>query len=366
MQDIWRWALCDQLQMTPAEVQASSCVLVAPLSLCRRSLHELASVACRLGFHSLVIHTEPHAVACACGVTTACVVSVGAQVCHIACVDEGALLPAPHVVLPIGMDDLAAGLPALARRGGGAWPDGEVPPHALATLLAAACHLPSAALPVRLDGEPEHTVPVATGQATGTSRVALGTASLLAPMALFTPALLARRARAAVSARRLPLPPCAHDTLDEAFWAESVGAAAPSVHGPTVLVGQPAWGLHDAIAECISLAASQRPELRVRLCACVLLAGGGAALSGVAEALAERLTARLDAQGSRETAVQVFSVRPHPRWAAWRGGALLAAMDTSRDAWLRQEAWRDGVLAGKPGRYDASATPISRLATYVL
>jgi hypothetical protein len=351
--------------MAPAEVQASSLVLVAPLGLCRRSLHELASVAlCRLGFHSLVIHTEPHAAACACGVATACMVSIGAQVCHIACVDEGALLPAPHVVLPIGMDDLAAALPALARRGGGAWPDAEVPPHALATLLGAACHLPSAALPTRPDGESQHTVPVAAGQATGTSRVALGTASLLAPMALLTPALLARRA--AVDARRLPLPPSAQDTLDEAFWAESVGAAAPAVPGPTALVGQPTWGLHDAIAECISLAASQRPELRMRLCACVLLAGGGAALSGVAEALAERLTARMDAQGSGETAVQVFSVRSHPGWAAWRGGALLAAMDTSRDAWLRKEAWGDGVLAGKPGRYDASATPISRLATYVL
>ena len=364
-QDIWRWTLNDQLQMTPAEVLASSCVLVAPLSLCRRSMHELATLAlCRLGFHSLVIHTEPHAMACACGVTTACVVSIGAQACHIACVDEGTLLPAPHVVLPIGMDDVVAGLPALARRGGGVWPDAEVPQHGLATLLAAACHLPSASAPGRPDAEPEHVVPVATGQATGTSRVALGSASLLAPSALVTPALRVRRP----AVHRLPLPPNAHDTLDEAFWAASVGAAAPAVPGPTAMVGQPTWGLDDAIAECISLAAAQRPELRIRLCACVLLAGGGAALSGLAEALTERLTARLNAQAqeSGETAVNVFAVRPHPQLAAWRGGALLAALDTSRDAWPRREAWKDGVFAGKPGRYDAAVTPISRLATYVL
>ena len=333
---------------------------------------------CRLGFHSLVIHTEPHAVACVCGILTGCVVNVGAHTCTVTCLEDGAALTSQQAVLPMGVDDIASALHLLVRRGGGAWPDAEVPAHALAALVASQCHAPSAAVPMRQDStasDAATVVPVIAGNdgTTAVSRVRLGTAGAVAPLGLFMHTILCHRAALEARAKQSTLPADPQDTLDEVFWAESVGAVstAPPQQNARISWLSADVGLHEAVDRCILAASASRPELRARLAAYMVVAGGGAELSGLPEALQSKLSSLWQAQQADQMApevmpdVHVIRARPHPRWAAWRGGALLAALDTSRDAWSRREAWRDGVLTAKAGRYDASVTPMSRLATYV-
>ena len=114
----------------------------------------------------------------------------------------------------------------------------------------------------------------------------------------------------------------------------------------------------DAALAASAVAACPKDEARSRLLSCVLLAGGGSSLPGLARALAARTEARLG-DGTR---VSVTAVGPS---AAWRGGALMAAAEAAREAWARAAAVTEGVEVGKPGRYDAASTLVAKLNAYL-
>lgn len=350
---MWRWAVFQALGCSRETVRQSGCVLVYPSTLEARELKELAVVLLqRLGFASLVLHAEATAVCCACATPLACVVSLGAHCTSVACVEDGCEVPATRLQLPTGARDLARALPRLAQRQPGhpAWPGGTPPgPRALERLLHGHTAAPSAQQP--LAAMPVHPM--------------LGSACYLTPLAHFAPRLLGLRCSVRARAARCPLPPDPEDTLDEAYLAEVAGAAARPQQARAE--AEDSLGLDEAVLHSILQLASARLDVRQRLLASVLLVGGGARQRGLAEALSERLLQRLPAPAEQEppAAALATAARPEPRFAAWRGGALLAAVDGARDGWVRREALTQGVLVGQPGRYDATATVLSQLTTYV-
>ena len=125
-----------------------------------------------------------------------------------------------------------------------------------------------------------------------------------------------------------------------------------------------AIGLDTAVMASVAAASAGRPEVRARLLASILLAGGAAATAGLADALRERLSARLPAADRATTPVAAVVALPDPRLCVWRGGALLGAADAAREGWVRREAMEEGVAVGRPGRYDVAASLLAQLQTF--
>jgi actin-related protein 8 len=64
----------------------------------------LSIVLCDLGFSTAVIHQEALAAAFGNGLSTSCVVNIGAQVTQVVCVEDGVALPHTALALPYGGD----------------------------------------------------------------------------------------------------------------------------------------------------------------------------------------------------------------------------------------------------------------------
>lgn len=64
----------------------------------------------------MAIHQESYAAIFAAGMSTACVVDIGATSTSVACVDEGLLLPDTRIKLDYGGDDITAALATILQK----------------------------------------------------------------------------------------------------------------------------------------------------------------------------------------------------------------------------------------------------------
>ena len=358
-EDVLCWALSSRLSLSRNDCSDLSAVLVVPPTLNSREVRELAAVLCgRLRCRSLIVHSEVTAVAFSLSCPLAAVVLVGAHTCCVACVEDGAEVPTTAIVLPTGIEDVADALPWLARRATGA-DLSALSRRDCVSLVEAHCRCADTG-----GGEepspPDAPVTVLIPTQRGATQVTLwmGNADRLAPHGLFAPRLLGSR-RAAVAARASrSLPPSdAAAAHEETFLTES--GAVQVAPAPEAMPDGAADGLGlDAALAASAIAACPKDDARSRLLSCVLLAGGGSSLPGLARALAARTEARL----SDGTRVSVTAVGLS---AAWRGGALMAAAEATREAWARAAAVTEGVEVGKPGRYDAATTLVAKLNAYL-
>ncbi|PKA66428.1 Actin-related protein 9 [Apostasia shenzhenica] len=106
--DIWDWILTDMLHILPKERDLCSAVLVLPETFDNREIKEMLSIVLRdLRLSSAVIHQEGLAAAFGNGLSTACVVNIGAQVTSVICIEDGVALPSTVITLPYGGEDIS-------------------------------------------------------------------------------------------------------------------------------------------------------------------------------------------------------------------------------------------------------------------
>eukprot|EP00879_Flechtneria_rotunda_P025865 GHRR01027519.1.p1 GENE.GHRR01027519.1~~GHRR01027519.1.p1 ORF type:complete len:299 (+),score=85.06 GHRR01027519.1:229-1125(+) len=113
-----------------------------------------------------------------------------------------------------------------------------------------------------------------------------------------------------------------------------------------------AIALDEAVFRSITAAAVGRPDVFDRLSAGLLLIGPGAGIRGLGSMLERRLGVKF-AQAGRHQLVSVLEPKAYPAHIAWKGGALLAALDSGRENWLPKEQWVQGGMAfpsGNPGK----------------
>ncbi|KAF3793622.1 Actin-related protein 9 [Nymphaea thermarum] len=105
---IWDWVLNEKLQIFSASRSLYSAILVVPETFDSREIKEMLTIVLRdLKFGSAVIHQEGLAAAFGNGLSTACIVSLGAQVTSIICIEDGVALPTSCVTLPFGGEDIS-------------------------------------------------------------------------------------------------------------------------------------------------------------------------------------------------------------------------------------------------------------------
>ncbi|URD72445.1 Actin-related protein [Musa troglodytarum] len=96
--DIWNWILTEKLHLPSGERNLYSAILVLPETFDNREIKEMLSVVLRdLKFSLAVVHQEGLAATFGNGLSTACVVNIGAQ--------DGVALPSTVLTLPYGGEE---------------------------------------------------------------------------------------------------------------------------------------------------------------------------------------------------------------------------------------------------------------------
>ncbi|KAG8756654.1 actin-like protein arp8 [Ceratobasidium sp. 428] len=107
IETIWTEALRQELKITRQQYKDLSVILVIPDYYDRFYVRELVNVLLvQMGFAQVCIQQESLCAAFGAGLSTACVVDIGAAKTSIACVDEGQVVPDTRITLDFGGDDI--------------------------------------------------------------------------------------------------------------------------------------------------------------------------------------------------------------------------------------------------------------------
>ncbi|CAH1429841.1 unnamed protein product [Lactuca virosa] len=328
---IWDWILIEKLHIPHSERNMYCALIVVPETFDNREIKEILSIVLRdLRFSSAVVHQEGLAAVFGNGLSTACVVNIGAQVTSVICVEDGVALPHTQITLRFGGEDVSRCL-LWTQRHHQTWPpvrtDALTKPIDLLMLnrlKESYCQI--------YEGEVEAVGVVHSyedGLPPGSHKTRL-TALNVAPMGLFYPTLLVPDV--------YPPPPRSwfkdYEDMLEDTWHISDGSYP------------------EAISK--SILSTGRIDLQRKLFCSMQLIGGVALTTGLISAVEERVLHAIPSNEAIDT-VEVLQSRTNPSFVAWRGGAILGVIDFVRDAWIHREDWiQNGIHIGGVRKYKDS------------
>lgn len=110
-------SLRTELDIRPINFKEYSVVLIVPDHGQRVYVQELTNILLRvMGFKDIAIHQESHCAIFSAGMSSACVVDIGAQETSVACVEDGMVNADSRISLSYGGDDVTVALAALLQR----------------------------------------------------------------------------------------------------------------------------------------------------------------------------------------------------------------------------------------------------------
>ncbi|KAK1289757.1 Actin-related protein 9 [Acorus calamus] len=364
---IWDWILIEKLHILPAARNAFSVLLVLPETFDNREIKEMLSIVLQeLRFSSAVIHQESLAAAFGNGLSTACVVHMGAQVTSVICIEDGVALPATSVTLPFGGEDISRSLLWIQQHHQ-TWPSMHTHLLNKPIDLLMLNKLKESYCQIR-DGEINAVAVVHSyeeGIGVGSHKTRLYALNV-PPMGLFYPMLLIPE--------EYPPPPRSwfhdHEDMLEDTWHLEFPRKVDNTDGlflggngglsawenysvfPTRLKEEYNLGLADAITK--SILSTGRIDLQRKLFTSIQLAGGVALTSGLVAAVEERVLHAIPSNEAIDI-VEVLQSRSDSTYVAWKGGAILGVLDFGRDAWILREDWiRNGIHIGSGRKYKDS------------
>ncbi|KDN40929.1 hypothetical protein RSAG8_07797, partial [Rhizoctonia solani AG-8 WAC10335] len=107
IETIWSTVLFEELKISRSGYKELNVILVIPDHFDRFYVRELVNVLLvQMGFSQLCIQQESLCAAFGAGLSTACIVDIGAAKTSIACVEEGQVVPDTRITLDMGGDDI--------------------------------------------------------------------------------------------------------------------------------------------------------------------------------------------------------------------------------------------------------------------
>lgn len=364
---IWEWILVEKLHIPLSERIMYSAILVVPETFDNREIKEMLSIVLRdLRFSSAVVHQEGLAAVFGNGLSTACVVNIGAQVASVTCVEDGVALPTTEKTLPFGGEDISRCL-LWTQRHHQTWPQirtdvlsKPIDLLMLNRLKESYCEIKEGELDaVAIVHSYEDNMPA------GSHKTRLAALNV-PPVGLFYPTLLVPDVYPPPSRSWF------HDYEDmlEDTWQMDFPRRPEMPDGlfPGINVGLPMWdnypvfptkpkkeekvGLAEAITS--SILSTGRIELQRKLFCSIQLIGGVALTTGLVPALEDRVLHAIPPNEAIDT-VEVLQSRTNPTFVSWKGGAILGILDFGRDAWIHREDWiRNGIHIGSGRKYKDS------------
>ncbi|CAL1411140.1 unnamed protein product [Linum trigynum] len=374
----WDWILTEKLDVPRSHRNMYSVVLVLSETFDTREMKEMLSVVLRdLHFSSAVVHQEGLAAVFGNGLSTACVVNMGAQTTTVICIEDGAALPNTEKTLQFGGEDISRCL-LWTQRHHQTWPPIRTDLLTRPMDLLMLNKLKENYCEIK-EGELDAVSIVHSyeeGQPPGSHKTRL-TALSVPPMGLFYPALLVPDV--------YPPPPRSwfndyDDMLEETYHIE-YPRRPDLVEGmyPGMNVGLSMWdnypifsskpkkeekvGLAEAITS--SILSSGRIELQRKLFCSIQLIGGVALTAGLIPAVEERVLHAIPPNEAIDT-VEVLQSRTRTTDVPWKGGAILGILDFGRDAWIHREDWvRSGIHINSNRKYRDSYYLQAQAMSYI-
>ncbi|TYH55830.1 hypothetical protein ES332_D09G263400v1 [Gossypium tomentosum] len=361
---LWDWILLEKLHIPHQERSLYSAILVVPETFDNREIKEILSILLRdLRFSSAVVHQEGLAAVFGNGLSTVCVVNLGAQVSSVICIEDGVALPNTEKTLPFGGEDISRCL-LWTQRHHQTWPQirtdiltKPIDLLMLNRLKESYCEIKEGELDaIAVVHSYEDAMPA------GSHKTRL-TALNVPPMGLFYPTLLIPDL--------YPPPPRSwfhdyEDMLEETWHIEFPRRSdMPDGLYPGSNVGLQMWdnypfvsmkpkkeekvGLAEAITSSIL-----STDLQRKLFCSIQLIGGVALTGGLIPAVEERVLQTIPSNEAIHT-VEVLQSRTNPTFVSWKGGAILGVLDFGWDAWVHREDWiRNGIHIGSGRKYKDS------------
>ncbi|XP_039821771.1 actin-related protein 9 isoform X1 [Panicum virgatum] len=359
LRTIWNWILTEKLHINPRDRGLYSAILVLGETFDNREIKEMMSIVLHdLGFSTAVVHQEALAAAFGNGLSTACVVNIGAQVTQVVCVEDGVALPHTALALPYGGDDISRCLLWVQRRHR-TWPNFQTDPVSKPIDMLMLNKIKESYSQIRSGTFDAVTLVHSydNERSAGHQKTRLSALNV-PPMGLLYPRVLVPE--------EYPPPPRSwfqdYDDMLEDTWQTS-DSLYPSGNGgygmwdnypmfPTRLKKFDNIGLVEAIVS--SILSTGRVDLQRKLFCSIQLVGGAASTAGLAPVLEQRILNKIPANQSVER-VEVLQSRTYPLFVPWKGGVILGVLDTGRDAWIHREDWiKNGVHIGSGRKYKDS------------
>ncbi|KAF9606123.1 hypothetical protein IFM89_023176 [Coptis chinensis] len=388
---IWDWILNEKLHIPQAGRNMYSAVLIVPETFDTREIKELLSLILRdLRFSSAVVHQEGLAAVFGNGLSTACVVNMGAQMTSIICVEslwmkseDGVALPTTGVNLPFGGETILYSLvftvsPAglhlemgdfgveiatrylrcllWSQRHHQTWPPIYTDPLLkpidllmLNKLKESYCQIKSEFIEGEVDAVAlvhsyEDNMPA------GVHKTRL-TALNVPPMGVFYPRLLVPDEH----------PPPARfwfrdyeDMLEDTWHMEF--PRRPDMPDGLFLNangGLSMWDNYPVLPTRLKRAITWALQRQLQAAFSPQI-GGVALTGGLVAAVEDRVLHAIPSNEAVDT-VEVLPSRTDPTFVSWRGGSILAILDIGREAWIHREDWiRNGIHVASGRKYKDS------------
>ncbi|XP_002529309.2 actin-related protein 9 [Ricinus communis] len=363
---IWDWILIEKLHIPQSERNMYAAILVLPETFDHREIKEMISIVLRdLRFSSAVVHQEGLAAVFGNGLSTACVINIGAQVTSVICIEDGVALPNTEKTLPFGGEDLSRCL-LWTQRHHQTWPQIRTDILTKPLDLLMLNRLRESYCEIK-EGEVDAVAVVQSyedGMPAGSHKTRLNALNV-PPMGLFYPMLLVPDV--------YPPPPRSwfhdyEDMLEDTWHVEYPRRPDMSDGLFPAFSGLPMWdsypvfaskpkkeekvGLAEAITS--SILSTGRIDLKRKLFCSIQLIGGVALTPGLIPVVEDRVLHAIPSNEVIDT-VEVLQSRINPTFVTWKGGAILGVLDFGRDAWIHREDWiRNGIHIGSGRKYKDS------------
>ncbi|XP_030723303.1 actin-related protein 8 [Globicephala melas] len=399
---IWSHAIQKYLEIPLKDLKYYRCILLIPDIYNKQHVKELVNmILMKMGFSGIVVHQESVCATYGSGLSSTCIVDVGDQKTSVCCVEDGVSHRNTRLCLAYGGSDVSRCFYWLMQRAGFPYRECQLTNKMDCLLLQhlkeTFCHLDQ-----DISGLQDHEFQIRHPDSPALLyQFRLGDEKLQAPMALFYPAtfgivgqkmttlqhrsqgdpedphdehyLLATQSKQEQSAkatadRKSASKPIGFEgdlrgqssDLPERLHSQEVDlgssqgdclmAGNDSEEALTALMSRKtaislfegkALGLDKAILHSIDCCSSD--EAKKKMYSSILVVGGGLMFHKAQEFLQHRILNKMPPSFRRIIENVDVITRPKdmdPRLIAWKGGAVLACLDTTQELWIYQREWQ--------------------------
>ncbi|XP_013043939.2 actin-related protein 8 isoform X1 [Anser cygnoides] len=399
---IWSHAIQKYLEIPLKDLKYYRCILLIPDIYNKQHVKELVNmILMKMGFSGIVVHQESVCATFGSGLSSACIVDVGDQKTSVCCVEDGVSHRNTRLCLAYGGSDVSRCFYWLMQRAGFPYRDCQLTNKLDCLLLQhlkeTFCHLDQ-----DISGLQDHEFQIRHPDSPALLyQFRLGDEKLQAPMALFYPAtfgivgqkmttlqhrsqgdpedphdeqyLLATQSKQEQSAkatadRKSMSKPGTYEgdlrgqatDISERVYPQEVELGSSqsdcmisgndseeplSAHmSRKTAISQfegKALGLDKAILHSIDCCASD--DTKKKMYSSILVVGGGLMFHKAQEFLQHRILNKMPPSFRRVVENVEVITRPKdmdPRLIAWKGGAVLACLDTTQELWIYQREWQ--------------------------
>uniref|UniRef100_A0A3B1K7S8 Actin-related protein 8 n=1 Tax=Astyanax mexicanus TaxID=7994 RepID=A0A3B1K7S8_ASTMX len=353
LETIWSHAIQKLLEIPLKDLKYYRCILLIPDIYNRQHVKEVVNMLLvKMGFSAIVVHQESVCAAFGSGLSSACVIDVGDQKTSVCCVEDGVSHRNSRLCLAYGGSDVTLCFFWLMQRAGFPYRDCQLTNRVdcilLQQLKETFCHLDQ-----DICGLQDHEFrtrfpesPVLLYQ------LRIGDEKLQSSKAMerkgFSKPPGFEGESSSQGGDQMERGNHGQEDLGHSQSDCLVGGTDPE-ETPSVLLSRKsamtqfegkALGLDKAILHSIDCCASD--ETKRKMYSSILVVGGGLLFHGAQEFLQHRILNKMPPSFRRLVENVEVITRPKdmdPRLTAWKGGAVLACLDTTQELWIHQREW---------------------------